>query len=330
MPGPDTKTGEFGIIETIFSPLTRNTPGALGLGDDAALLSVRDGHELVLTKDAMVAGVHFFENDPPADIARKLLRTNLSDLAAMGAQPVGYLLATAWTEDCDEAFIKSFAAGLEEDQALFGVGLLGGDTVKTSGPLTLSLTALGEVPIGQALRRNGAKVGDQLYVSGTIGDGALGLQARQGKLPFLNEQDRQFLERRYRLPDPKITLGAVLRDHASACLDISDGLLADAGHICKQSGVGMTIHQACIPLSDAAQKVVETYPDQWTAILSGGDDYELCFTIPPASVPAFEEINHKLGLHVTSIGMITEGESPVLLDSDGQRIEHNCAGWTHF
>ncbi|MBL4907485.1 MAG: thiamine-monophosphate kinase, partial [Sneathiella sp.] len=164
------KPGEFELIKEILSPLTTGMPGALGLTDDAALLTVEPGHQLVITKDAMVAGVHFFENEKPALIAKKLLRTNLSDLAAMGAKPIGYLLATAWTTDCDANWIRSFADGLRDDQDQYGIGLLGGDTVKTSGPLTLSLTALGSVPTGKSLRRNSAKVSDLVYVSGTIGD----------------------------------------------------------------------------------------------------------------------------------------------------------------
>ncbi len=330
MSAPEDHTGEFGIISQYLSPLSHKLEGALGLKDDAALLECRDGYQLVLTKDAMVAGVHFLHGDAPADIARKLLRTNLSDLAAMGAAPVGYLLSTAWTKDCAEEFIAGFAAGLKADQEEFGLGLLGGDTVRTPGPLTLSLTAIGELPKGRALRRNGAAEGDYLYVSGTIGDSALGLLSLQGKLESLTAGDRSFLESRYHIPKPRLTLGQVLRGYASACLDISDGLLADIGHICEQSEVGAVVYEEKIPISGAAEAVLCTDKKYWAQILNGGDDYELAFAIPPEKAPQLEAFTAETGVLVTRIGEMVGKGAPVLINAAGQKVAVDKAGWTHF
>ncbi len=330
MPKPASHRGEFGIIEKYLSPLSRSMPGAFSLADDAALLSCRSGYELVLTKDAMVSGVHFLEQDKPSDIARKLLRTNLSDLAGMGAKPVGYLLSTAWPEGCDEAFVKDFAKGLEGDQSLFGVGLLGGDTVRTPGPLSLSLTAIGEVPAGKALRRNGAKQGDLLYVSGTLGDSAFGLAALTGQIKDLPDPDKVFLEQRYHLPEPRLSLGYLLRDYASACLDISDGLLADVGHISRQSGVSVVIERDKVPLSPAARSLVNRDEEHWQRVVGGGDDYELAFTIPLENTAALQSKIEYKNLNISHIGYVEAGEGVRLLDGKGQEIKGMCGGWTHF
>ncbi len=323
-------SGEFGIIKEILSPLTREMPGALGLTDDAALLRVEAGQELVVTKDAMVAGVHFLENEEPALIAKKLLRTNLSDLAAMGAHPVGYLLATAWTQACDEAWITEFARGLMEDQDIYDIGLLGGDTVKTLGPLTLSLTALGTVPAGKSLRRNSAKVGDLVFVSGSIGDAALGLQSILGKLTGLSAVDRNFLENRYHLPQPRTDLGPSLVDLAASCLDISDGLFADLGHICTESQVGMMINKGKIPLSDAATNALTQNPDCWQSIAGGGDDYELAFTLAPSRKDQILRLAETLDLPLTEIGVVNTGTRPQLKGENGDIIDIENGGWTHF
>ena len=309
MSKPKKDPGEFEVIKEIFSPLAAAMPGSLGLTDDAALLDLQAGEQLVLTKDAMVAGVHFFENDRPDYIAKKLLRTNLSDLAAMGAKPLGYLLATAWTDGCDEQWLKSFAKGLKEDQEHFQIGLLGGDTVKTSGPLTLSLTALGTVKTGAALRRNGAKVGDLIYVSGTLGDSALGLRSLLGQLPPLEQDHTDFLQNRYYLPQPRLKLAQELIGYASSCLDISDGLLADIGHICTQSDVGAVVHRDRIPLSKATYAILEQGNEFWNSIVGGGDDYELAFTVPAAKAKLVENLARDAGEKVTFIGEITSGVS---------------------
>lgn len=326
----DVEGGEFGIIKEILSPLASTMPGAFGLTDDAACLKVEAGQELVITKDAMVAGVHFFEQEKPALIAKKLLRTNLSDLAAMGAKPVGYLLATAWTENCDTAWIKDFAVGLAEDQQQFCVGLLGGDTVRTSGPLTLSLTAIGSLKVGTALRRNSAKIGDLIYVTGTIGDGALGLQSLLGKLNGLSAPDKDYLENRCRIPNPRLEIGQGLVGLASSCLDISDGLLADCGHICEQSGVGATLFRDKIPLSEAASRVLQDSPQFWSSVFGGGEDYELCFTVPADRQAEIMQLARETGVPVAHVGTVTSGTKPMILDQDGQAIDIQHAGWKHF
>src|SRR5690349_11979564 len=246
--------GEFERIRRFFAPLA--APGALGLRDDAALIDGPDGQHYVLTADAIVEGVHFLSEDPPAQVAQKLLRVNLSDLAAKGAEPVGYLLVTALPRARDEAWLEAFAAGLAADQARFGIGLLGGDSTATDGPATLSVTALGRVASGRAVLRSGARAGDSIYVSGTLGDAALGLQALRGELPGIAAEARDFLAGRYRLPQPRLALGQRLVGVAHAMMDISDGLVADLGHIVEASGVGAVIEAALLPLSPAARSVI--------------------------------------------------------------------------
>jgi thiamine-monophosphate kinase len=317
--------GEFEFIAARLKPLAAGTPGALDLEDDAALLDPPAGMTLVLTKDAMVAGVHFLADDPPGEIAKKLLRVNLSDLAAMGATPVGYLLALARAKETPESWLADFCQGLAEDQAEFAIGLLGGDTVSTPGPLTLSLTAVGLVPEGQALRRRGALPGDDLWVSGTLGDGALGLLVLQGKLDPA-DGSRDFLVRRYRLPQPRLALGQGLRGLAHAALDVSDGLLADLGHILDVSGVGAELWADQLPLSPAARDL----PGAREAALSGGDDYELLFTAPLGRREDVAALARRLGLPLTRIGRMEAGSRVRVLDETGQEIAPARRGWQHF
>jgi len=330
MSAPGKNSGEFGIIEKYFAPLSKNIETAFGLTDDAALLDIPAGQQLVLTKDALIAQTHFFADDPADLVARKLLRTNLSDLAAMGAKPLGYLLATAWNEGIDEDYIRSFAEGLRQDQEEFGITLLGGDTVRTSGPLSFSLTAIGTVKAGQALRRNGAKPGDRLFVSGTLGDSALGLKVKAGQLDPLSEGDKKHLVARYLLPRPRVELGQMLIDYASACLDISDGLLADLGHLTDESGVSAVIDPSLIPLSTAAKAALKAKNADFSSILSGGDDYELLFAVPPEKV---EEMLEKLkiaGFQITEIGRNERDSGIFLLDEQGGLKKVSPKGWAHF
>jgi thiamine-monophosphate kinase len=317
--------GEFAFIAQHLRPLAAGTAGALDLLDDAALLDPPAGMTLVLTKDAMVAGVHFLPDDPPGTIAKKLLRVNLSDLAAMGAAPVGYLLALARARETPESWLADFCQGLAEDQATFGIGLLGGDTVSTPGPLTLSLTAIGQLPQGQALRRSGAKPGDDLWVSGTLGDGALGLLVLQGKLEP-PPAARAFLIERYRLPQPRLALGQALRGLAHAAIDVSDGLLADLGHILETSGVGAELWADQVPLSAAARDL----PGARDAALAGGDDYELLFTAPAARRDDVAALAKRQGLPLTRIG--TTDASPRLraIDASGREVALISRGWQHF
>ncbi len=317
--------GEFEFIAARLRPLAAGSAGALDLEDDAALLDLPAGMTLVLTKDAMVAGVHFLPDDPPAQIAKKLLRVNLSDLAAMGAEPVGYLLALARAKETPEAWLTSFCQGLAEDQAEFAIGLLGGDTVSTPGPLTLSLTAIGQLPKGQALRRNGAQAGDDLWVSGTLGDGALGLLALQDQLEPPGAARHHLIER-YRLPQPRLALGQALRGLAHAVIDVSDGLLADLGHILETSGVGAELWADLLPLSAAARDL----PGARDAALGGGDDYELLFTASSERRAEIAALGARLHLPLTRIGQLRAEAGLRVLDAAGREIHSERAGWQHF
>ena len=310
------KLGEFERIARFFAPLAH--PAAAGLRDDAAFLDVPAGRRLVLTADAIVEGVHYLPDDPPELVARKLLRVNLSDLAAKGAEPLGYLLTTALPARCDETWLEAFARGLGEDPRAFGVALLGGDSTSTPGPASLSLTALGTVAPGRELRRSGARPGDAVWVSGTLGDAALGLKAIRGELAGLGPAEREFLAGRYRLPQPRTALGPRLVGLATAAIDISDGLVADLGHICATSGVAAVVEAERLPLSPAARAAgAAALP----LALGGGDDYELLVTAPGALDPA-------LGL--TRIGRIEAGAGIRVLDAAGGEIDVPTAGWRHF
>jgi thiamine-monophosphate kinase len=316
--------GEFELIRRYFAPLAAGFPGALGLEDDAATYQPPADHELILTADALVEGRHYLASDPADLIARKMLRVNLSDLAAKGAKAVGYLMTTALGPDIDEAWIAKFTEGLAADQREFGVTLMGGDTVATPGPTTLSVTALGIVPQGQALRRKGAKPGDKLFVSGTIGDGALGLKVLRGALFDLDAAQREMLADRYHVPQPRMRLGAALLGGAHAAMDISDGLVADAGHIAEASHCGVVIRADRVPLSSAAQEALAGDLDLLPAILTGGDDYELLFTAP-ALQPAWSK-----AAPVTEIGEIVPGQGVRVLDRDGNEIALTQRGFQHF
>jgi thiamine-monophosphate kinase len=326
------KRNEFELIAHYFAPLAEGAPGAQGLLNDAAVFDSSAGDSLVVTLDAMVEGVHFLPEDPPELIGRKLLRVNLSDLAAMGALPRGYLLAAAFPKDIDEAWIGAFTAGLAEDQEAFGVMLYGGDTVSTPGPLTLSLTAFGEVPKGQALSRATARAGDDVYVSGTIGDGALGLDALRGGLSALSEVERAALAVRYRLPEPRLALGRRLAESglATAAIDVSDGLMADLGHIAAVSRVAAEIVAETVPLSQAGRAALASDPALLSALLTGGDDYELLFTAQPERAGDLAELARQLDLPLTRIGHVTGGSGVRALDAAGQDMGLSGVGWSHF
>ncbi|WP_135466195.1 thiamine-phosphate kinase [Crenalkalicoccus roseus] len=318
--------GEFALIARHFRALAG--PGALGLEDDAAVLDPPPGRQLVIAADAMVEGVHFLPEDPPETVGRKLLRVNLSDLAAMGAAPLGYLMTVALPKRVAEEWIAAFAAGLAEDQRLFGLGTLGGDTVSTPGPIALSLTILGTVAPGAALRRRGARPGDELWVSGSIGDGALGLAVLQGRLP---PDPEGFLARRYRLPEPRLALGAALADLARAAMDVSDGLVQDLGHLCRASGCGAVLEAARVPLSPAARAALAADPALLPLLLAGGDDYELLFAAPPGEAAAVSARAAAAGVPVTRIGRFVEGRAEVaVLGEDGAPLGLARGGWSHF
>jgi thiamine-monophosphate kinase len=281
------------------------------------------GCELVIAADAMVAGVHFLPDDPPDLVARKLLRTNLSDLAAMAATPLGYLMTVSTPRDTPDAWFAAFAAGLAQDQAEFGLALLGGDTTSTPGPVSLSLTILGTVPPGQALRRAGAKPGDGAWVTGTIGDGALGLLAARGELA----DSIGFLAGRYRLPQPRLALGIRLHGIAAAGLDVSDGLVQDLGHLCRAGGLGAEIAAELVPLSAAARAAG---PEHLARCLTGGDDYELAMAVPPEREAALLRAAREAGIPVTRIGAFHAGEARVTVRNKGAVLRLDQGGWSHF
>jgi thiamine-monophosphate kinase len=301
MPADKTAHGdEFSEIARLFRPLTGGAPGAFDLLDDAAVVPQRPGFDLVVTKDAIVEGVHFPGGEAPDLIARKLVRVNLSDLAAKAAEPFGCFLAVAWPKGFGAAERAAFATGLGEDLRAFGVNLLGGDTVSTPGPFTASLTALGWVPAGRMVRRAGAQIGDVVAVSGTIGDGVLGLAAVKGEIADADG----WLAGRYRLPTPRLDLREALWTHAKAAADISDGLVADAGHIAEASGVGLRLDLERLPLSAAARGWLEDQPDRTDALVrlaTGGDDYEVVCAVsgdPPAGFTAIGAMVSGAGLDV--------------------------------
>lgn len=320
------RSGEFELIARHFAPIAGRDPAALSLRDDAAVFSSPAGCEVVVTTDALVADVHFRGIDAPEKVAKKVLRVNLSDLAAMGARAGGVVLTTGYNRDLSEEWIERFAKGFGEDCAAHDVALLGGDTVSTLGPSFFSLTAFGYVPTGRALRRDLARPGDLLAVTGTLGDSALGLEVLNGNLSVLDPDDADFLKNRYWLPQPRITAGLACVDLNAriAAMDISDGLSGDCRKICVASGVGMEITRDAIPLSPAAKAVVHLEPGKWERILAGGDDYELLIAGQAQDIKV-------LGETVTVIGKVTDEVGTVsLLGPDGKMAELAEGGFDHF
>ena len=308
---------EFALIRRYFAPLAAH-PGAAGLADDVALLAPGAGLVHVFKTDTIVEGVHYLPNDPADQVARKLLRVNLSDLAAKGARPVGYLLAASFSRATRESWLATFVSGLAADQKEFGFSLLGGDTTATPGPTTLSVTAIGEAEEAKVPRRGGAKLGDDIFVTGTLGDAALGLRVLKGTLKVAGGEH---LVARFRVPEPRLALGMKIAVVASASIDVSDGLLADLGHICEESHVGAEVERDRLPLSDPARAAVAADAASWSDIVAGGDDYEVLYTAPPGA-PAVAG--------ATRIGRIVAGAGVMLRDSTGRVIEAKTAGYRHF
>jgi thiamine-monophosphate kinase len=331
---PMSGSAEDRLIARYFAPLATHA-GALGLQDDAALLTPPPGCDLVLTKDALVAGVHFFADDAPDAVARKALRVNLSDLAAKGAKPEGFLLALALPTDVAEVWLENFARGLGADAEAYGCPLLGGDTVKTPGPLMVSITAFGSVPSGTMIKRSGAKAGDRVFVTGSIGDAALGLKLRNDPDAAarwkLDRAQADHLLDRYLLPRPRNALAQALRAHASAAMDVSDGLAGDFTKLCRVSGVSAQIDVARVPLSDAAKAALAAEPALIETILGGGDDYEIVCTMEERAGKEFRAAATAAGVDVTEIGRVTAGEgTPRFLGGDGGALSLGQASFSHF
>jgi thiamine-monophosphate kinase len=305
---------EFSLIDRFFKRQTLNKPVTMGIGDDCALLSIPQGFELAITTDTMVESVHFFADCDPFDLGHKLLAVNLSDLASMGAKPLAVTLALTLPK-VDESWLAQFAAGFFALAELYQVDLIGGDT--TSGPLTLTVQALGLVPTGQALRRSAAKVSDLICVTGTLGDAGLGLKIKQG---YHCKQPDAALKR-FNRPDPQVAFGQALVSIANACIDISDGLAGDLEHILQQSQVGACIDWEALPLSPKVLTYIEDTGD-WAMPLTAGDDYELCFTVRPDKLGA-------ISFPYTKIGVI-EAELGLRLNKSGNTQPFEIKGFEHF
>ncbi|MGF1474757.1 MAG: thiamine-phosphate kinase [Geminicoccaceae bacterium] len=316
--------GEFELIETCFKPLAISD-AALGLTDDGALLPPTDsGRQLVIVKDALVAGVHFLESDPPATIGAKALAVNLSDLAAMGAEPLVYLLALMRPRSFGDEALSDLVAGLASMQERHSLSLIGGDTVATPGPLALSITAVGWAPPSGAVRRSGARPSDKLWVSGTLGDAALGLRLLQKNLA-LGENAKAYAIDRYRSPQPKTELGRALAGVATAMIDVSDGLVQDAGHLASASGVALVIHGPAIPLWPGFRQV----PEMVELALTGGDDYQLLFTAPADATSTLAEIGVRLDETLSCIGEVEAGSGVRVLSAEGEDLTPTRRGWNH-
>jgi thiamine-monophosphate kinase len=325
-------SGEDSLIARYFKPLATD-PGAFNLDDDAAILRAF-GEDIVVTTDAIVEGVHFLPDDPPDTVARKALRVNLSDLASKGATPAGFVLTLA-LRAVDDAWLEPFARGLGEDAGLFGCPLLGGDTVSTPGPLMISITAFGRVPSGKMVHRSGAKPGDRIVVTGTIGDATLGLDILKGgpaaKALADDRAGREMLVGRYRVPQPRGGLARAVRDHASAAMDVSDGLAGDLAKLCRASGVSAIIDAPGIPLSAAAAALLAGGTVGVERIVSGGDDYEILCAIPGNRLETFAQDANRAGVAVVSIGTVVAGPSaPRFLDAKGREIALPRLSFSHF
>jgi thiamine-monophosphate kinase len=327
-----SQDGETDIIQKYFAPLAKETPGAFGLKDDAGLIAHRKGMELVLTTDMIVEGIHFLKNASPRDIACKSLGVNISDLCAKGADPSVYLLSIALPDNPDPNWLKGLSEGFAGAQSDFGCSLLGGDTVHTPGPLALSITAVGYVPEGQMAHRSGAREGDSVYVTGTIGDAALGLALLQGaNVDHLSTEQVDYLTRRYWLPQPRLGAIPVIRSHSNSAMDISDGLVGDFAKLCAASNVGGILHAADVPLSDAANQWLSQEPDRLSDILTGGDDYELLISVSQENIIKFESDCASSGLQISIIGCISSRTEDVKVQgADGKALRFDHLSYNHF
>jgi thiamine-monophosphate kinase len=327
-----TESAEERLIARYLRPLATH-PGALGLVDDAAVLTPPPGCDLVLKTDGVIAGVHFFPDDPAESIGRKALRMNLSDLAAKGAKPLGFLLTLALPAGTDEAWIAAFASGLGDDAERYGCPLLGGDTDHTPGPISVSIAAFGAVPHGRMVRRSTAKVGDCVLVTGTIGDAALGVKLRgDASLParwHLSAEMARHLEERYLLPRPRNVLAEAVLQHAAAAMDISDGLAGDLGKLCRASALAAEIDVTRVPFSEAACAAVAADPALIETVLTGGDDYEIILTLAPEKLTAFRAAAEAAGVPVTEIGRVQAGEGARLMHN-GNALTFARPSYSHF
>jgi thiamine-monophosphate kinase len=328
------RPSEDELIAAYFAPLAG--PEAFGLRDDAALLAEKPGHDIVVTTDMLLAGVHFFSNDPPGAIARKSLRVNLSDLATKGAEPLGFLLSLALPGDWSEPWLAGFSQGLGEDAAAYECPLLGGDTVKSLGATAISITAFGAVPADSMVMRGGVKPGDHIYVSGTIGDASLGLKLRRKAaydaawIGSLSAQETAHLAGRYLLPQPRLSLRNALLVHAHAAIDISDGFAGDFSKMLRLTGMTAEVLITDVPLSPGARTALHALPSLIETILTGGDDYEILCAVPEARCASFEAEAAATGVLVTPVAIAAAGEEPpVFKDKDGKPLTFARPSFRH-
>ena len=328
------QSGEDRLIARYFAPLAKH-PGAFGLADDAAALAPPAGCDLVLKADGIVAGVHFFPDDPPDTVAKKALRANLSDLAGKGATPLGFLLTLALPREIGDAWLAPFARGLGADAEAFGCPLLGGDTDSTTGPIMISIAALGAVPQGKMLRRAGASAGDRVVVTGTIGDAALGLLLRNDMAAAerwsLGREASNNLQQRYLVPQPRLAIAEILRAHASAAMDVSDGLAGDLAKLCRASAVNADIEVARVPLSAGARAALAKEPALIETIITGGDDYEVLACVPADKIETLRQQASAAGVPISEIGVVAAGEGGArFLGSDGEPLAFSRKSFSHF
>ena len=329
----DRIASETELIQTYLAPLAAGYPGAFGLQDDGALIANEPGTDLVVTTDPIISGVHFFAADRASDIAWKALAVNVSDLAAKGATPLAYTMALALPEAPEHAWMANFADGLLSAQTAFGCHLIGGDTDRTPGPLSISITAFGRVPAGGMVRRGTAAVGDHVFVTGTLGDAALGLAVHRDGAVFgqhVSSGDRSFLVGRYLRPSPRLEMVAILRAFASAALDVSDGLLKDLARLAGPANASLNVLAARLPVSPPVRKVLEANAHAQTAVVSGGDDYEILFSVSPNRVAAFLEAVRMVSVQVSEIGVLEPGQGVAVVDRAGRVIAAGSGGYDHF
>lgn len=330
----DEAGGEDELIQTTFAPLAAGFAGALGLKDDCAVLTPSPGEDLVLTTDAVAEGVHFFADDAAADIAWKALAVNVSDLTAKGARPIAYLMSIAFPEKPDRAWLDAFATGLAEAQGAFGIALAGGDTDRRPGPFSVTVTAIGGVPQGRMVRRSTARAGDVLFLSGTLGDSALGLKLRADPMQAagmgLDADGARALVERYLRPAPRLALAAHLLRFATAAMDVSDGLIKDCGRLARASGLAAALDATLVPLSLTARAAVAHRPELLTSVLTGGDDYEVLAAVAPDQAEAFRSAAATSGVTVTEIGRLAVGAGVTVTAADGRPLDVATAGWDHF
>jgi len=324
--------GEEDLIQTYLRPLSAGWPGALGLSDDCAVLAPAPGQELIVKTDPIRAGVHFFRDDDPSDIAWKALAVNVSDLAAKAARPLAYTMALSFPDAPLRSWLAAFATGLSEAQDAFGCMLIGGDTDRADGPVSIAVTVFGEAPRKRMVKRSGAQPGDRVFVSGTLGDSALGLHVRRKSsvAAGIGIEHAGVALNRYLRPQPRLGVRAALRGFARAGMDISDGLPKDLGRMCRAAGLGAVINVASLPFSPALKEVADADRQRALALVSGSDDYEVLCAVPPENCSKFIAAADAGDVAVTEIGEFVPGSALHLHDAAGSPVEWGSAGFDHF